>query len=105
MEIKLEQAIDEEDCKANLCCQLGDIEWINNDFEGTVKFICKEKYHKQIAEWLKELLLIKQTRVKLNGNNQNNNIIICPKCRQFRIYENYHYFCPHCGTDDKYIGE
>ena len=101
--VTLEQAIEEEEFKADYCRKL---EKITRGTNPTIfhNAYYKNTYHEQVAEWLKELLLIKQTREKLNENFKNDDVIICPRCGQKVIKsirfddENFYCFCPYCGT-------
>lgn len=104
----LEQAIEQEKFLAEYYSRLNKIIHEENhiifyDDNDEPKDV-EVEYHKQVAEWLKELLLIRQTREKLNKNLQDDDIIICSKCGQKVIksirfnYKNFYCLCPYCGT-------
>lgn len=103
--ITLEQAIEQEEWQADHCRKLEKLIREENPtiFYDEVK-TPEIEYHEQVAEWLKELLLIKQTREKLNENIQDDDIIICPRCGQKVIksmrfnHKNFYCLCPYCGT-------
>lgn len=61
--ITLEQAIEQEEWQADYCRKLEKLIREENPtiFYDEVKTL-EIEYHEQVAKWLKELLLIKQTR-------------------------------------------
>ena len=61
----LEQIIEKEEYKADLCSKLVDKEREQNNYEKAIEFGCKVNYHRELVKQLKELSIVKHKYSKI----------------------------------------